>query len=560
MRGLKRNPWLFGLGVLLAVLVVYGGHARADVTTDQSGSIIVFPKVVADGARDTLIQIANTDTMPANAHCIYTNYSGNCSVTTTESCNLDTDCPSGPPAEVCVHQCLEVNFDIFLTAQQPTTWLASTGRSGTDTSAGFPPGLIKPVCDPFAGCAADPFIGMLKCIETDSSGAPVGQNSLKGEAIIVGDTFGALSEYNAVGVLANSNGVNGSNTVLLDGQFLCTGGTNAGHPCAPLSAATDCPGSGATCDPSGAFNACPADLILNSSTDGAVDSFTDAVTATELTLVPCTDLVEQQPPSGAHALAQFEIVTDMEVRVGSGLSASKPFDCMWNSFISDINVVFLASSLGSDTIKTRIRPPRAGSCSGGSNSGDSCNPTTAAIDCPGGSCVQNGECFSGDNRCHLCTVNDTDPQCAGQNPGVLVGGPGLVGCSCTTDADCPNFVSAGTGACILSSPAPCTQDTDCISVAGCSGNACTCLNNTCTVTPPGSCSTSGDCAIGQTCSGPGHVSLGCRPYPGLVGVAEEFQFPASIGSLGEELPPPPGTAAVNLHMEGSRPGDVILLP
>ncbi len=529
MRGLKRNPWLFGLGVLLAVLVVYGGHARADVTTDQSGSIIVFPKVIADGFRDTLIQIANTDTMPANAHCIYTNNAGNCSVTTSQTCNLDTDCPSGPPAEVCVHQCTEVNFDIFLTAQQPTTWFASTGRSGTDSSHGFPPGLIKPVCGLTpAECATSPFVGMLKCIETDPSGAPVAQNSLKGEAIIASTVpaFGEISEYNAVGIIGNtaSGAVNGSNTLLLDGQYLCNGGTNNGQPCAPLTAATDCLGS--PCDPTGAFNACPADMVLNSSSDGAVDSFTDAVTATELTLVPCTDLVEQQPPTGTHALAQFEVITDME---RFAISASKPFDCMWNSFLSDINPAFLAASLGTDTIKTRIRP----------SSGK--------------------ECYSGDNRCHFCTVNDPDPNCAGVNPGVLVGGPNgsTAGCDCSADTDCPNFVTAGTGVCALTTPVSCQVDSDCSGESGCGGiGGCTCIGGTCTPSPS-SCVNDSQCVSGQSCSGPGLQSLGCLPYPGLIGVAEEIQFP--FGSP-PEPPPPAGTAAFNLHMEGSRPGDIILLP
>ena len=38
----KRNPWLSGLGVLLAVLVAFAGLARADVTSDTPGSIVIF--------------------------------------------------------------------------------------------------------------------------------------------------------------------------------------------------------------------------------------------------------------------------------------------------------------------------------------------------------------------------------------------------------------------------------------------------------------------------------------------------------------------------------------
>src|SRR5882672_8787940 len=94
MRGYKRNPWLTGLGVLLAILVMSGGYARADVNTDQSGSIVIFPKVIADGTRDTIIELTNTSNMSAQAHCFYINNpSGTCSETSSLNCRLDTDCP-----------------------------------------------------------------------------------------------------------------------------------------------------------------------------------------------------------------------------------------------------------------------------------------------------------------------------------------------------------------------------------------------------------------------------------------------------------------------------------
>ena len=151
MRGLKRNPWLFGLGVLLAVLVVSGGHARADVTTDQSGSIVIFPKVIADGTRDTIIQITNRSNMSAQAHCFYI-ASGTCSTTTTDYCNMDTDCPTG---ETCVLPCNEIDVDLFLTAQQPTMWRVSTGRLLSLT----PPCKLGETC----ACDQDPDTGGLEC-------------------------------------------------------------------------------------------------------------------------------------------------------------------------------------------------------------------------------------------------------------------------------------------------------------------------------------------------------------------------------------------------------------
>ena len=538
MRGLKRNPWLFGLGVLLAVLVVYGGHARADVTTDQSASIIIFPKVIVDGTRDTFIQIANTDNMQANAECVYINTAGTCSDTPAEACSVDTNCAANTcdtgsgtcvvtptqtcsvdtdcPPNVCVHQCTEVNFTIFLTGQQPTYWFASEGRMEVDLvdrgdervmviGGGFSPGRIQPL--------PVPFVGELKCIEIDASGAPVAQNSLKGEAIITASSpgipttagVGPISEYNAIGIQAS-----GAPSLELTGQTVCAGGDNAGLPC---SGALECP-DGTCSSVTTGYNACPAALYVNHYGVGAIDSFTGAPSDTELTLVPCSELLEQQTP--VHASAVFRITTELEQSV----SCSVPFDCLLNARLSDLDTNgsgcnFNAALLGSENLKSRIRPP------------------TGSI------------CYSGDARCHICAGADNDLACLGVPLGSIVGN-----CGCGSDSDCPNFLTAtGSGSCGISLTL-CNTVTDCAPNPGCAGGACTCSDNICVVATPAACPIPGeDCPTGQSCSGA--VSLGCRPWPGLLGVAEEFQTPAS------QIP---GTAAVNLHMEGSRPGDVIIVP
>ena len=505
MRGLKRSPWLFGLGVLLAVLVVYGGRARADVTTDQSASIIIFPKVIVDGTRDTVIQIANTDNMQANAECVYINTAGTCSVTTSLTCSVDTDCPTDPVPEVCVHQCTETNFTIFLTGQQPTYWVASMGRSNFDLRmwGGFSPGLIQPL--------PVPFVGELKCIQVDASFAPVAQNSLKGEAIIYASGtplgVGAVSEYNAIGIKAS-----GAPSFVLTGQTVCDGGANNGLPC---SGALECPGGTCSSVTTG-YNACPAALYVNHYGEGATDSFTGATVDTEITLVPCSELLEQQTP--VHASAVFRITTELE----ESISCSVPFDCLLNARLSDLAASgcnFSAALLGSDNLKSRIRPP-AGSI-----------------------------CYSGDARCHICAGADPDIACLGVPIGTIVGN-----CDCSTDADCPNSVTAtGSGSCALTAPASCSVDSNC--AAGCPGGlACVCSGGTCLLSPAPACPIPGEsCPGGTGCAGA--VSLGCRPWPGLLGVAEEFQtLPPSTFAI------PPGTAAVNLHMEGSRPGDVIIVP
>jgi len=401
MRGLKRNPWLSGLGVLLAILVVSGGHARADVNSDQSGSIVVFPKVIADGTRDTIIQITNTSNMPAQAHCFYVNNpSGTCSVTTSQFCRVDTDCPGvetcgiphpafsgfcsvtstrgcsvdadcADPAcptcfagETCQASCSEIDFDIFLTAQQPTMWRVSTGRlvsltpackmgqpcactidpvSGGEKCPGFDPGTgaqnsfaVKP--------AGTNFLGELKCIQTtDNFQTPLAQNSLKGEAIIETIASGQISEYNAFSI--------------------------QGLPDLDMDDDLDLNNT--------EYNRCPNSLLLNHYADGATDVFsgTTVTVNTELTLVPCTELFDPQLPTPSRV--HFTITDEFE----SSLSADVNFDCTLNARLSAISSQLSASGglLASQFAKTRITPPSDTICLTGDRRARTC---TVDGDCP----------------------------------------------------------------------------------------------------------------------------------------------------------------------------------
>ena len=57
MRTVKWNAFLSGLCAFATVLGVVAIDARADVTIEKGASIIVFPKVLASGTFDTIIQI-----------------------------------------------------------------------------------------------------------------------------------------------------------------------------------------------------------------------------------------------------------------------------------------------------------------------------------------------------------------------------------------------------------------------------------------------------------------------------------------------------------------------
>src|SRR6185295_1901752 len=102
MRGLTRSHWLLGLGVLFAIPVVIGGPARADINVDTPGSIIVFPKIVADGTRDTIVHLTNTSNMNLGVHCFYTNAYSTCVNDPNTVCTSDLGCQDpNDPNDVC---------------------------------------------------------------------------------------------------------------------------------------------------------------------------------------------------------------------------------------------------------------------------------------------------------------------------------------------------------------------------------------------------------------------------------------------------------------------------
>jgi hypothetical protein len=174
--------WLIGA---VGACMLVAGTARADVTTERPGSILIFPKVVADGTRDTVIQISNTGNAVDQARCFYIN---------------------GAKGPTGVSQCNETDFLISLTKQQPTIWLAGSGRNPTGLG-GLGPGLVPPVP---AG-----FTGALVCAEVDASLAPITMNALKGEATLAGSSLG-ISKYSGIAISGNTSGTNGDNDLSLD--------------------------------------------------------------------------------------------------------------------------------------------------------------------------------------------------------------------------------------------------------------------------------------------------------------------------------------------------------
>jgi len=334
--------------MVAALVAMLTSGAVADVITEQSASILVFPKVIADGTRDTLIQITNTSNSMVHAHCYYVNGA----LTFPEL----PEGPSNPP------QCLEIDFDIWLTKQQPTYWRVSSGRTEDPTDdpctrtdntcpeAGIDPGRVPPVVGDFTG--------ELKCVEVDQSGAPLSGNHLKGEATLLArdkcvDTTGdgvddacALShgactidtdcendlfdvaKYNALGILGNEN--NDGNGVL------CLGG----------EASDECP-NGAE------YNACPRTWMLNHLAENAPNPAIDpnsSVVVTDVTIVPCTENFETQ--EATTVTVQFSIVNEYE----QIFSASTSITCWDERPLTKVNPVFDVTFVGTSFLQTHMRP------------------------------------------------------------------------------------------------------------------------------------------------------------------------------------------------------------
>ncbi len=283
------------------------GAAVADVTTEQPGSIVIWPKVVWDGSRDTIIEFTNTGPFMVHARCFYINGAGG--------------------------GCSETDFDVWLTRQQPTHWVASQGRTtgwmdpfGSD-GAGIDPGHIPPV--PLG------FTGELKCIEVDDQGLPMSTNKFKGEATLR-DVSGDVSRYNAIAIQGNPGFA--SNDILANDQL-------------DLNLTNNNPG--------GEYNACPDTLLLNHFAEGypdpvAADFGVNASISTTVTLVPCSEDLENQVPS--RITVQFQIFNEFE----QPFSASTTVGCWLNRSLTELGSLalrpFSFSTLGSPSAYTRINP------------------------------------------------------------------------------------------------------------------------------------------------------------------------------------------------------------
>jgi len=326
MRMMKWNRGLVALGMAAAGVVALASVASAlvdpaSVTTEQSGSVIIFPKVIWDGSRDTIITISNTANNMAFAHCFYVNAAVR-------------------------GQWTETDFDVFLTKQQPTHWNVSAGRRTLDltssdpNTAGLLPGSVPPVPQGFKG--------ELKCIQVDEGGAPTRSNSLKGEATLR-SLNGDVSKYNAIALRGNMDAgadEGDANDLTLDW----------------------------TVNHSGEYSSCPDTLLFDffayGADDPVISELGDCDSAeggcpitTTLTLVPCSENLELQQQG--TVTVTYIIKNEFEERRSGGFVVDCFLDLPLNKLnltqTTDPNGSFTVGGLGTLTGYARITPnPGAG--------------------------------------------------------------------------------------------------------------------------------------------------------------------------------------------------------
>jgi len=277
MRRLNRNMGLWMVGMALGLVVSVNG-ASAISTIQESGSVLIYPKVFGTSAYDTLIEIVNTGNSMAHAKCFYINAQRQ-------------------------GQWTVIDFDIWLTKQQPTHWVASSGRNtnifdefGSD-GYGFDPGRVPPVPTGFRG--------ELKCIQVDDAGAPLRANKLIGKATLIRNADGDISSYNAVALKGNPNNEVGNNDAVLELN------NTVGE---------------------GEYDGCPTITTLSVFSQGVDDPVLeqlgncapDCPIETTLTLVPCDQDLEAVSPS--EVLLNIRVYNEFE----SFFSATIRVDCWFN--------------------------------------------------------------------------------------------------------------------------------------------------------------------------------------------------------------------------------------
>lgn len=364
MKGKIRRMVLTGIAGLAATVGI-APAARAAISSDQPGGIIVFPKVVVDtdgslhgGVKvDTEIQMVNTSNSVIGAKCYLVNATSYCENEDTKACLTNSDCSAG---DRCKARWDAHDFYMLLTKRQPVSWKASEGLSK------FP-------CDPNCGLGAGQtnvgsrvpptsaqFFGEIKCIEVDPADLTTPTMGFNPANNGAGDLIGAATIVSSLAPAADARKYNGITFPIL-------------HDPKGDDELTLGPGS------AGEYSGCPTVLTMDHLFDDANvqthkiggSSTVAGTVRSDLTVVPCT----QNYLLGADALSsitlQFLVFNEFEQR----FSTSTGFNCWREVGLSDIDSrpgpfgdaqsIFNVAVQGTISGQTRIRPVEsAGSANG----------------------------------------------------------------------------------------------------------------------------------------------------------------------------------------------------
>jgi hypothetical protein len=227
--------------------------------------VLVYPLVRTSATQDTRIEMLNLTSSSVTVDCFYVS-SGTCN---------------------------EIGYTVRLTANQPASWLASTGANGNGTR----------LAPPFTGD------GELKCVVVPPFGfADLNSyNALQGRALVL-DTSGQTIGYSAIAFRRLSAGS-------FTGQISLDGVT---------------------------YEQCPDRLHFH------VLTYQQAKSNSEFVLIPCSEDLENQLPSGANV--QLSVINELEQR----FSGATHITC-FNRFSFNSISALSRSSVGTDTAHVIVR-------------------------------------------------------------------------------------------------------------------------------------------------------------------------------------------------------------
>lgn len=321
---------------LLAFAVIGSSAAPADVTSDRSAAILIWPDVYVSESYDTEIQVSNTSQEAILLHCFYENANSHCS-NTGEVCGFGemggSDCFAEGRFGRCLPGWSETDFRVRLTPRQPLGWLVTEGVQKFPLNGAN--GAVGPDGSSNAGSSIPPvpelpFNGVLRCIAINDDGTPSDRNVLVGHETTLYFSEGSdlpvdVTKANAIGLQAIQGAVNDDRELVLGG-------------------------------PEPEYNGCPNFLIVNHFFDGVDNPVTGDTVDSELTLVPCANDYLRQIPG--NAVVQFLVYNEFEQR----FSTSRSVNCKFQSYLSEIDTtdpdrsIFSAGVAGTVSGQSRLNP------------------------------------------------------------------------------------------------------------------------------------------------------------------------------------------------------------